>query len=194
MKRGVNPINVGCRLIQALQEVSSFEIRPSEFFSLVCNFFDCDSTAANVTPNLVTIRGVLRTTSQAIRATGLRRIDELTAAITSAYNCKGMVTYERSVGPMITDEALCNEMAQYISEIVGPEKMRTEPFGQGAEDFAAVCREVPGMFINLGAGHPSEGYTSANHTSTVRFNEDVLPIGAAIHANCAFNWLNNHKD
>lgn len=78
---------------------------------------------------------------------------------------------------MITDEALCNEMAQYISEIVGPEKMRTEPFGQGAEDFAAVCREVPGMFINLGAGHPREGYTSANHTSTVAKCNESLKRG-----------------
>lgn len=192
-KKMINPINAGCRLVQALQEVSAFEIRPHQFFSMVCNVFDCDSNAANVTPTKVTIKGVIRTTDPEVRSTAKQRLEELVKAFASTYQCTGEVEYVRGVGPMITNRALCEELAGYAEEIAGHENMVQEEYGQGAEDFSAVCREVDGMFINLGAGHPSEGYTAANHKSTVIFNEDVLPMGAAIYANCAFNWLKTHS-
>lgn len=193
-QRMVSPITVGCRLVEALQEISNFEIRPNEFFSMVCNVFDCNSDAANVTPTKATIKGVIRTTDPEIRATARARLEQLTEAITKAYRCTGEIEYVRGVGPMLTSRPLCEELAGYAEEIVGPENMMQEAYGQGAEDFSAVCREVDGMFINLGAGHPSEGYTAANHKSTVIFNEEVLPTGSAIYANCAFQWLKNHAE
>ena len=193
-QRMVSPITAGCRLIEALQEISNFEIRPNEFFSMVCNVFDCNSDAANVTPTKAVIKGVIRTTDPEIRATAKARLEQLTEAVTKAYRCTGEIEYVRGVGPMLTSRPLCEELAGYAEEIVGPENMVQEEYGQGAEDFSAVCREVDGMFINLGAGHPSEGYTAANHKSTVIFNEEVLPTGSAIYANCAFQWLKNHAE
>lgn len=191
-QRMVNPITAGCRLLQGLQEISNIEIRPNEFFSMVCNVLDCNSDAANVTPTKATIKGVIRTTDNDIRDTAKQRLESIAKYVANAYNCDVEVEYVRGVGPMITDEKLCTELIEYVKEIVDEDKIVREEYGQGAEDFAAVCREVPGMFINLGAGHPSEGYTAANHKSTVIFNEDVLPLGAAIYATCAFNWLENH--
>lgn len=192
-KRGSNPIDVGCRVVQALQEIPAMEISPFVPASLVVNVFDCGNEAANVPPEKIVLKGVIRTTSPEIRQRVKTRMEEITREISAAYHHEANIEYVRGVGPMMTSPELTHEMAGYIAELVGKEHVEEQPVGQGAEDFSAVCREVPGCFFNLGAGHPDEGYTAQNHKSNVIFNEDVLPTGAAMYASCAFEWLKAHS-
>ncbi|MDL2258801.1 M20 family metallopeptidase [Eubacteriales bacterium OttesenSCG-928-K08] len=191
-RRGTSPIDVGCRIIQALQELPAMEISPFDPASLVVNVFSSTSTAANVTPSEATFKGVIRTTSPATRERMKTRMEEITNSIAATYHHTAKIEYVRGVGPMMTDDSLVQELVGYIKDIVGEKNMEQQPYGQGAEDFSAICREVPGAFFNLGAGHPDEGYWMQNHKSNVIFNEDVLPTGAAMYAACAFEWLHKH--
>ena len=47
--------------------------------------------------------------------------------------------------------------------------------------------------INLGAGAPEKGYDKAMHNPAVLLDEDALPYGAAILANCAERWLEDNQ-
>lgn len=56
----------------------------------------------------------------------------------------------------------------------------------GTEDFGYVTEQIPGMFLFLGAGKPGN---APLHSPRMVLDERVLPIGAAIYANLALQWL-----
>lgn len=65
----------------------------------------------------------------------------------------------------------------------------------GSEDFAFITSRYPvtSGYLFIGAG-PDEtnGYTYGQHSTKVIFNEDVLPLGAAVMAGSAIKWLQNN--
>ena len=65
------------------------------------------------------------------------------------------------------------------------------PALSATEDFGYVTEKIPGMFIFLGAGAPEN---APLHSPQMVLDEDVLPLGAALHANVAISWLNTHSD
>ena len=61
----------------------------------------------------------------------------------------------------------------------------------GSEDFASYTYCLPCAYLLLGAGTAEEDpqYGRPMHNEGVVFNEDVLPLGAALHTWCAMQWL-----
>ena len=62
--------------------------------------------------------------------------------------------------------------------------------GAGSEDFAYIAKEVPSAMVALSAGENE--YTL--HHPKVRFDESVLPIGAAIYGYVALRLLSDDID
>jgi hippurate hydrolase len=52
----------------------------------------------------------------------------------------------------------------------------------GAEDFSFMLQAKPGAYLRLGQGAPDGKGTLALHNSRYDFNDDVLPLGAALFA------------
>ena len=50
----------------------------------------------------------------------------------------------------------------------------------GAEDFSFMLQTKPGAYLRLGQGTGASG--SALHNSRYDFNDEVLPLGSALHA------------
>jgi hypothetical protein len=50
----------------------------------------------------------------------------------------------------------------------------------GAEDFSFMLQTKPGAYLRIGQGTGASG--SALHNSRYDFNDDILPLGAALHA------------
>ncbi len=57
--------------------------------------------------------------------------------------------------------------------------------GAAAEDFAVFAERVPSVALALAAGEASRGYTHPLHHPAVVFDEDALPVGAALYAMAA---------
>ena len=88
-----------------------------------------------------------------------------------------------------SDAGLCSEMVPYMEEVLGREKVCEIPPMSGTEDFGYITAEVPGMFVFLGAGKPGN---APLHNARMTLDEDVLPLGAALHAYSAMSWLEAH--
>ena len=89
-----------------------------------------------------------------------------------------------------SDRDLCREMVPYMEEVLGKDMVRQIPPMSGTEDFGYITKDVPGMFIFLGAGQPGN---APLHNARMVLDEDVLPIGAALHAYTAAAWLEAHS-
>ena len=59
-------------------------------------------------------------------------------------------------------------------------------YDQGQKISDTSLEEVPGMFAFIGAGQPGN---APLHNPHMVLDEEVLPLGAALHAYTAISWL-----
>jgi metal-dependent amidase/aminoacylase/carboxypeptidase family protein len=59
----------------------------------------------------------------------------------------------------------------------------------GSEDFAEIAQKVPSAYYMLGAAPAEKEKQLGQHNPKIEINEAVLPIGAAIYAQAALDWL-----
>jgi len=64
--------------------------------------------------------------------------------------------------------------------LVGEERViRNMPPSMGGEDFSFMLQEKPGCYMRVGQGGREGAFL---HNSRYDFNDDILPLGAALHA------------
>ena len=189
--RGINPLSISSRIVLGLQDIMIIEFPAHEMVDIKCGVMKVGKVA-NTPAEFGVIEGVARAARMDTRDKIKARIEEISKSIASGFHASAEVTWVRGVPPMYNDPALCEELSAYIEEVVGPEKMFKVSASGGGEDFSAVSRMVPSMFFDIGCGNWEDGYMYPNHNPKFRLSEDALPIGAAIHTTCAFNWLMRH--
>ena len=91
----------------------------------------------------------------------------------------------------VIDAEMLSEMLGY-TEHMGYDFYRLPNYKiTPSDDFGFITERVPSVYFMLCA--KTQGNSYPHHNPGVVFSEDVLPLGAAIHAQCAFNWLKNHS-
>ena len=129
------------------------------------------------------LEGTIRTFDRAVTARIMERIRQLSEGIASAFRGSAQVEELASAPPLQNDPALTEDMAALAETLLGREKVfRLKEGGMGSEDFASYTYELPCAYLLLGAGVPQEDprYGQPMHNPKVVFNEDVLPLGAAL--------------
>ena len=85
-------------------------------------------------------------------------------------------------------------MAKFMKELPIPGNHAIlDMKANASEDFANIAEKVPAAFMYLSAGFQDERGAYSAHNPKVRFNEDVLPTGAAAMAHCAARYLEEYK-
>lgn len=96
--------------------------------------------------------------------------------------------------PTMNDERIYQHVRRVTVEILGEENVKLAPIFTGSEDFAFFLDEIPGSFLLLGILNESIGSLYPPHSPHFAIDEDVLPIGAAIHAAFAHSYLVNSEN
>ncbi len=189
----IDPINIGVHIHLALQELIARESDPSWSCVVTVGQFSAGS-APNIIPDTAVLRGTIRTDKSEAREKLVRRVEEVSKAVAAVYGGTAEVEMATGVPPLICDGKMVNEIVGYMQELSFPGAM---PYpgvqASASEDFALVAEKVPSAFMYLSAGFLDEQGDWPAHNPKVRFNEDVLPIGAACLAHCAVRWLQNNK-
>jgi metal-dependent amidase/aminoacylase/carboxypeptidase family protein len=61
------------------------------------------------------------------------------------------------------------------------------------KDVPYFHQKVPGVHWQLGIANPEKGFSHPLHSPLFDFNEQVMPLGAGIHAQCAVDYLINRR-
>ena len=143
-------------------------------------------TANNIIPDTAVLAGGLRCYNKETRDRLVPKVYEIIAAVTRLLG--GTCTMETTYVPILSNDAgLGRSLQPSIREVVGAEQFYLyERALPGTEDFAFIAQQVPALFLTLGAGSV-DGYP--HHNPNVLFDERALATGAALYANCAFEWL-----
>ena len=187
---GIDPINVGMSICTAFQQLVSRETPPKETASLTFGQFSGGNTP-NIVPDKVVIQGTLRTYNAELRAKLVNRMQTIVKSAGEMYGTT--VEYEvlSDVPSIYVNPEMLEEVKTYLSEIEGltlaNDNFRITP----SDDMAFISEKVPTVYLLLQARVKVNPYP--HHNPKVLFDESAMTWGAAMHAQCAFEWLRNHK-
>lgn len=183
-----DPLMIMNQVYQAVNLLVTREADPAATVALTCGVAK-GGTAVNIIPDEAELHIGLRTQDVAAAEHLKQRIPEVIDHYVKAWNG----TYDLTVFHTpctYSDAGFCSQVVPYIREVTGEDGVRQIPPMSGTEDFGYITAEVPGMFGFIGAGRPGN---APLHSPQMVLDEDVLPIGAAIHANVAASWLEEQK-
>lgn len=184
---GVDPINTAIHIHQGLQELMAREVSGFDEVALTIGQFHAGS-AANIIPETAEMEGTLRVFDPGIRERMIRRIHEITQSIAAAYRTKAEIEVLSDVPPLVCDEkehAWCQEVIREVDDSLVIDTFHA----MGSEDFACYSELAPAAFYMMGAGVENPEERLPQHNPKIRFNENVLPIGAAIYATAVLKRL-----
>ena len=177
----IDPVLVAAHIITAAQSVVSRNVRPVDGAVVsLCAMQAGDVHAMSVIPGKATLVGTVRTFTPAVQDLVERRLTELCSAVALGFGATASVHYER-VYPATTNSLREATFAADVAEsLVGADNVvrDLEP-SMGAEDFSFMLQVKPGAYLRIGQG--GEG-SCMLHNSRYDFNDEILPLGSALHA------------
>mmetsp|Transcript_50657 Transcript_50657/g.162128 ORF Transcript_50657/g.162128 Transcript_50657/m.162128 type:complete len:226 (+) Transcript_50657:915-1592(+) len=193
-----DPIVAGAAIVSALQTIVSREISPLDSAVVTVAEFH-GGHAHNVIPDSVMLGGTMRALTLEAAGKLSVRLKEVIEATAVAYGCTAEVDFEEHImkpyPPTVNDKGAYEFGAGVALRLVGPDKFvgDVEPTMAG-EDFAYLAQEAPGCFMLLGIKNTTLGSGEyANHHPKFQVDEEVLPLGAALHTALAVEWLATHR-
>lgn len=190
---GIDPITIGSHLVLALQELISREISFRSESVLTIGSFNAGA-ASNVIPQTAVLQGTIRTFDEESRVYLVKRLKEISQAVAATFRGKAEVEIFSDVPSTYNEEDFTRETVKYIEDMkIDGFQLARGSKSAGSEDFSLIGRNVPANMIFIGAFQEDKGTVYPQHHPKVMFDEEVLPVGAAIYAECAEKYLKNNK-
>ncbi|MBD9525890.1 M20 aminoacylase family protein [Paracoccus sp. PAR01] len=167
---------VSAQIIVALQSIVSRNIDPLKSGVVSVCVVETDSTAHNVIPQVVKLKGTARSLDPAVRdqlEEGIKRVAENVAA---AFGAQAHVEYERGYPVTMNDPTSAQHAAEVARQIAGGVDMDLAPLMAG-EDFSYMLNTRPGAYIFVGNGD-----TAMLHHAAYDFDDDAIPAGSSWYA------------
>ena len=176
--RGIDPLPGATQLYAALQSLVSRHVDPHDTAVLSVAQFHA-GTSDIVIPELVEMRGTIRTLLPETRAQMETLFRQALAGTAAAHGLEVELDYRRSYPLTINTPDQATLAATAATAVLGAGAIRDDfPALTAGEDFAYMLNEVPGAFVLLGQAGDPEGSAVPLHNGRYDFNDDLLPIGA----------------
>ena len=164
------------QIIVALQSVVARNIDPLKNAVISVCVVSTDSTAHNVIPQVVKLKGTARSLDPGVRDQLEEGIIRVATNIAAAMGATARVDYQRGYPVTMNDDQATVWAADVAREIAGDVNMDMQPM-MGGEDFSYMLNEKPGAYIFVGNGD-----TAMVHHPAYNFNDDAIPAGSSWYA------------
>jgi hippurate hydrolase len=177
--RGLDPLPGATQLYAALQSLVSRRVDPHGTAVLSIGQFHA-GTSDIVIPDIVEMRGTIRTLLPETRAQMEALFRQAVAGTAAAHGLEVELDYRRSYPPTINTPDQAALAASAAAGVVGEGAIRGDfPSLTAGEDFAYMLQEAPGAYVLLGQAGEAEGSAVPLHNGRYDFNDALLPIGTA---------------
>ena len=177
----VDPVLVAAHIITAAQSIAARNVAAIDQVVLsICSVQGGNPGAMSVIPSQVTLVGTVRTYRPEIQDLVEARLMALCQSIAAGFGASAQVVYERVYPATINTVPEAEFASNVAASLVGEARvMRNMPPSMGGEDFSFMLQAKPGAYMRLGQGARDGCFL---HNSRYDFNDDVLPLGSALHA------------
>ncbi|HWT17633.1 MAG TPA: amidohydrolase, partial [Variovorax sp.] len=177
----IDPVLVAAHIITAVQSIVARNVRAidSAVISL-CAMQAGDMGAFSVIPGKATLVGTVRTFSARVQAQVEQRLTELCTAVAAGFGATASIKYERIYPATINTAPEAMFAADVAESLVGASNVeRSMEPSMGAEDFSFMLQKKAGAYLRIGQDAKCGAFL---HNSRYDFNDEILPLGAALHA------------
>ncbi len=177
----IDPVLVAAHIITAVQSIASRNVAAIDQVVLsICSVQGGNPGAMSVIPGQVTLVGTVRTYRPEIQDVVEARLRSLCESIAEGFGASAHVIYERVYPATINSVPEAEFASNVAASLVGEARvMRNMPPSMGGEDFSFMLQAKPGAYMRVGQGGREGCYL---HNSRYDFNDDILPLGSALHA------------
>ena len=154
---GNDPIVTACQVIANAQAIVARHTSPLEPVVLSVSHIEAGNTW-NVIPEKVFFEGTIRTFNKEVERKMTEQFEKMIVQTADIYGQKGSIEWILTP-PVVHNDAAVTKVVKSVTEkfatVVTPEVTL------GAEDFANYMEHVPGCFVFIGTGCPSEWHHPA---------------------------------
>lgn len=173
---GDDVVVAAAAVVGALQTIVARKAHPLDPLVLSCTQLHA-GTAWNVLPGEAVLRGTVRALRPEMQDLAEAQISQIASRVASAYGCEARVEYRRRYPVTVNHPRETGFAAAALRAVLGDDQVDTDVRPDlGSEDFGFMLQQRPGAYLLLGAGENRPRL----HTPEYDFNDDLLPIGAAV--------------
>ena len=180
----VDPVLVAGHIITAAQSIVSRNVSAFDQAVLsICAMQAGHVDAMSVIPGTARLVGTVRTYSDAMQKHIEQRLKQLCTAVAQGFGATAQVKYEHIYPATVNTVPEAQFAADTACTVVGDDKVwRNMTPSMGGEDFSFMLQAKPGAYMRIGQGLPHGPGPYPLHNSRYDFNDEILPLGAALHA------------
>ena len=177
----IDPILVAAHIITAVQSIASRNVAAvDQVVVSICSVQGGNPGAMSVIPGVVNLVGTVRTYRTEIQDLVEQRLRALCESVAAGFGAQATLIYERVYPATVNTLPEAQFASDVAASLVGESRViRNMAPSMGGEDFSFMLQVVPGAYMRLGQGSTNGCFL---HNSRYDFNDDVLPLGSAIHA------------
>ncbi len=180
----IDPVLVAAHIITAAQSLVSRNVNPLDNAVVsLCAMQAGDLGAYSVIPRQARLMGTVRTFRREVQDMLEERLGRMVESVAIGFGATATLDYKRSYPATINTPREAMFAADVAASLVGEEHViRDLPPSMGAEDFSFMLQTKPGAYFRLGQGGEGGCFL---HSTRYDFNDEVLPLGAALFASLA---------
>ena len=177
----VDTVLVAAHIITAAQSIVARNVVAFDQAVIsICSLQAGHPGAMSVLPGEAVLVGTVRSYREDVQALVEARLTALCQSIAQGFGAEAEVTYERVYPATVNTVAEAHFAANVAAGLVGESQVwRNMTPSMGGEDFSFMLQALPGAYLRIGQGGQDGSFL---HNSRYDFNDDILPLGAALHA------------
>lgn len=144
----------------------------------------------NVIADCVVLTGTVRTVDPELQRQMPSSIERVVAGVCTGLRCQYQFSYNHGVPSVINDRGMVDLVLSVGRTLLGQDNaIEGNAPTMGGEDFSFFAAVAPGAMFRLGAGNATAGCDFPGHHPRFNFDEDAIPIGMAVLAESALQFL-----
>ncbi len=182
--QAIDPVLVSAHIISAVQSIVARNVSAfDQAVVSICAMQAGHPGAMSVIPGQAVLVGTVRTYNEAMQQLVEDRLRQLCAGVAQGFGASADVEYERIYPATVNTVPEAHFAADVAASLVGEDRvLRDMTPSMGGEDFSFMLQVRPGAYIRIGQGAADGPGPHPLHNPRYDFNDDILPLGAALHA------------
>ncbi|MHC5224965.1 amidohydrolase [Ignatzschineria sp. LJL83] len=179
----IDPIIIGSMIVQKLQTIVSRMVSPQDPAVLSNTVFEAGRTSAlNVIPDVCTLGGSVRSSSDEVREILKSNIEKMAHSTCAEYGATCEINYTVGYGVTFNNPQK-TAFVKSVAEEMSDTTIITEKCMLGGEDFSAFSKIVPSTFVFVGGRNEELGFTYPHHHPKFGIDEDGMLYGLQLLTN-----------
>jgi len=174
-QESIDPVVMAAEAVMELQTIRTRNLAPSDTAVLSVSTIH-SGVRVNITPDLATLSGTIRTFDDEVDAKIERRMGEIVQSIAQGNGGSAETRFYDRCPVLVNNPALTKRSLPALERAAGAANVTLAPPVMAADDFAEFGKVAPEFFFTLGTQKPGT-VSGINHAKNFVADDSSIPLG-----------------